>query len=108
IKDPTYIPDFVTDSYVWASMFNEAFSSWNNYASFPQNVNKTMRFSQEYLEELKRRNEDPSLPRVEVDPVTGEYVYYDSHDWMASLYKPHTYSLDQNVNISGRSDKTSY
>lgn len=108
IKDPTYIPDFVTDSYVWASMFNEAFSSWNNYASFPQNVNKTMRFSQEYLEELKRRNEDPSLPRVEVDPVTGEYVYYDSHDWMASLYKPNTYSLDQNVNISGRSDKTSY
>lgn len=107
-KDPTYIPDFVTDGYEWASMFNEAFSSWNNYASYPQNVNKTMPFSQEYLAELERRSKDPSLPKVEVDPITGEYVYYDSHDWMADLYKSNTFSLDQNVNISGKSEKTSY
>ena len=54
VKTPTYIPEFVTDGYTWASMFNEAFSSWNNYASYPQNVNKTLRFSQEYLQELKK------------------------------------------------------
>lgn len=108
IKNPTYTPNFVTDGYLWASMFNEAFSSWNNYASYPQNVNKTMRFSQEYLEELKRRSEDPTLPRVEIDPATGEYVYYSNHDWMADLYKSNTYALDQNINISGRSDKNSY
>lgn len=108
IKDPTYIPEFVTDGYQWASMFNEAFSSWNNYASYPQNVNKTMRFSQEYLQELKRRSEDPSLPRVEVDPATGEYIYYDSHDWMADLYKKNTYAVNQNLSISGKSNKTSY
>lgn len=108
IKKPTYIPDFVTDGYTWASMFNESFSSWNNYASYPQNVNKTLRFSQEYLQELKRRSEDPSLPKVEVDPATGQYVYYDSHDWMKDLYKPNTLSIDQGLSISGKSNKTSY
>ncbi|MEO6682225.1 MAG: TonB-dependent receptor [Ginsengibacter sp.] len=108
VKTPLNIPDFISDGYQWASMFNEAFSSWNNYASTPQNVNKTMRFSQAYLEELKRRTEDPSLPKVEIDPITGEYVYYDSHDWMKDLYKPNSWSLDQNLNISGKSEKAGY
>ncbi len=107
-KTPTYIPEFVTDGYTWASMFNEAFSSWNNYASYPQNVNKTLRFSQDYLEELKRRSGDPSLPKVDIDPLTGQYVYYDSHDWMNDLYKKNTHSIDHNLSISGKSNKTSY
>lgn len=108
IKTPTFVPEFISDGYLWASMFNEAFSSWNNYASFPQNVNKTMKFSQEYLQELKRRSLDPSLPKVEVDPQTGEYIYYDSHNWMDDLYKDNTYAIDHNVSLSGKSDKTSY
>jgi TonB-linked SusC/RagA family outer membrane protein len=108
IKTPTTLPEFVTDSYQWATLFNEAFSSWNNYASTPQNVNKTMRFSQEYLQELKRRSEDPSLPKVEVDPVTGEYVYYDNHNWMDDLYKKATFSTDQNLSITGGSEKVSF
>ncbi|MEE6188334.1 SusC/RagA family TonB-linked outer membrane protein [Niabella digestorum] len=108
IKKPTYIPEFVTDGYTWASMFNEAFASWNNYASYPQNVNKTLPFSQEYLQELKRRSEDPSLPRVEVDPVTGQYVYYDSHNWFKDLYKSNTQSIDQGITVSGKSNRTSY
>lgn len=107
-KTPTYVPEFVSDGYTWASMFNEAFSSWNNYASYPQNVNKTLKFSQEYLQELKRRSEDPSLPKVEVNPSTGEYIYYDSHNWMADLYKNNTHSLEHNINLSGKSEKTSY
>ncbi|MGE9310030.1 SusC/RagA family TonB-linked outer membrane protein [Niabella sp. CJ426] len=108
VKTPTYIPDFVTDGYTWASMFNESFSSWNNYASYPQNVNKTLRFSQEYLQELKRRSEDPSLSKVEIDPATGQYIYYDSHDWTKDLYKKNTLSIDQGLSVSGKSNKTSY
>ncbi|SMC86132.1 SusC/RagA family TonB-linked outer membrane protein [Pedobacter nyackensis] len=108
VKNPTTVPNFVTDGYQWASMFNEAFSSWNNYASTPQNVNKTLRFSQEYLSELKKRSLDPSLPKTTVDPVTGEYVYYENHNWMDDLYKDHTYSLDQNISVSGSSNKTSF
>ena len=108
IKEPTTIPEFVSDGYQWASMFNEAFSSWNNYASTPQNVNKTMRFSPEYLEELKRRASDPSLPKVEIDPTTGEYIYYDSHNWLDDLYKSNTHSWDQNIRFSGSGEKTRF
>ncbi|WP_083704260.1 SusC/RagA family TonB-linked outer membrane protein [Pontibacter indicus] len=108
IKEPTVVPDFVTDGYQWATMFNEAFSSWNNYASTPQNVNKTLRFSPAYLAELERRSKDPSLPRVEVDPVTGEYVYYENTDWFDQLYKKHTYSQEHNLAFSGSGEKTSF
>ncbi|MBA6153112.1 SusC/RagA family TonB-linked outer membrane protein [Gelidibacter maritimus] len=108
LKSPTVIPDYVTDGYTWASMFNEAFSSWNNYASTPQNVNKTMRFSQQYLEELKRRSMDPDAPKIEIDPATGEYVYYYSTNWQDELYKGSTHSLDQNISISQGSEKSEF
>lgn len=108
IKSPTVIPDYVTDGYTFASMFNEAFSSWNNYASTPQNVNKTIKFSQEYLAELKLRSENPDMPKIELDPLTGEYVYYANTDWRKLLYKDATYSLDQNISISSGTEKSDY
>ncbi|MFV0520899.1 MAG: SusC/RagA family TonB-linked outer membrane protein [Mangrovibacterium sp.] len=108
IKSPTVLPDYVTDGYTFASMFNEAFSSWNNYASTPQNVNKTLDFSQEYLAELKIRSENPDMPKVELDPVTGKYVYYENTDWRKLLYKDATYSLDQNLTISSATEKSDF
>ncbi|WP_158962547.1 SusC/RagA family TonB-linked outer membrane protein [Myroides fluvii] len=107
-KKPTRIPDFVTDSYTWASMFNEAFSSWNNYSSTPQNVNKTMPFSQAYLQELERRSKDPNAPKVEIDPLTGEYIYYDNTDWQKLLYKDQTYALTHNLYLSSGTDKSQF
>ena len=107
-KKPTRLPDFVTDSYTWASMFNEAFSSWNNYSSTPQNVNKTMPFSQEYLLELERRSKDPNAPKVEIDPQTGEYVYYGNTDWQKLLYKDQTYALTHNLYLSSGSEKSQF
>lgn len=108
LKTPTVLPDYVTDGYTWATMFNEAFSSWNNYASTPQNVNVSMNFSQEYLEELKRRSLDKDAPRIEIDPITGEYVYYSSTDWVDELYKNTTYSVDHNISISGGTEKAEF
>ncbi len=108
IKSPTVLPDYVTDGYTFASMFNEAFSSWNNYASTPQNVNKTLDFSQEYLAELKLRSENPNMPRIELDPLTGKYIYYSSTDWRKLLYKDATHSLDHNVSISSANEKSDF
>src|SRR5690606_1702419 len=73
-----------------------------------QNVNKTLRFSPEYLAELQRRSLDPSLPKVEIDPNTGEYVYYENHNWFDDLYKDNTHSFDQNLSLSGSGEKTSF
>ena len=107
LKKPTAVPDFVTDGYTFARMFNEAWSAWNDYSQTPQNVNKTVKFSPAYLEEFKRRSENPDLPRVEVN-AAGEYVYYDSTDWYKELYKDHNNATEQNVALSGGSGKTDF
>jgi len=105
IKSPTTVPDFVNDGYTFAKMFAESSVAWDG--QFPQAVNKTLKFSQAYLNELQRR-QGLGLPEVEIDPVTGEYVYYGSTDWYGLLYKDHNSADEHNLTISGGGDKTSF
>jgi TonB-linked SusC/RagA family outer membrane protein len=105
IKKPTTLPDFENDAYIFAKMFAESTVAWEN--TFPQAVNKTLRFSQAYLAELERR-QGLNLPEVEVDPATGEYVYYASTDWYKELYKKNVSSTEHNLTVSGSSEKTAF
>ncbi|WP_231459936.1 MULTISPECIES: TonB-dependent receptor [unclassified Pedobacter] len=107
IKNPLQVPDFVTDGYTWAKMFAEAFV--NGDGAFPQNANKTQKFSQAYLDEFKRRVESGQpYNQIEVNPTTGEYTYYGSTDYYAELYKKNTSATENNLSVSGGSDKVSY
>lgn len=108
IKSPTTVPDNITDSYPWAQGFSDAWSRWNDNGSTPTAINKTISFSPAYLAEIKRRWEDPSLPRVEVNPTTGEYQYYHSTDWYRELYKERFSAQDHNLSVSGGSDKATF
>ncbi len=107
VKQPIAVPDYVTDGYTWVKMFSEAFQ--NGDGSFPQNINKTLKVSQAYLDEFKRRV-DSGQPynTVEIDPVTGEYVYYGSTDFYGLLYKKNTGASDNNVTVSGSGEKTTF
>jgi TonB-linked SusC/RagA family outer membrane protein len=105
-KEPTNVPSFANDAYTFAKLFAESSVAWDG--SFPGAVNKTLKFSQAYLTELEKRSKTPGGSEVEVDPVTGEYVYYASTDWYAQLYKPHNTSNEHNLTISGGSDKTTF
>jgi TonB-linked SusC/RagA family outer membrane protein len=107
LKSPVVVPEYVTNGYTFGKIFNDAWSAWNDYSQFPQNVNKTVKFSQPYLAELKHHNDDPSLPKVEVDG-NGEYVYYDNTDWYGLLYKKNSAAMDHNLSISGATEKSSY
>ncbi len=107
IKQPTTVPEFVTDGYTFAKMFNDAWSAWNDYSQFPQNVNKTVKFSQDYLAQLKKHAEDPSLPKVETN-ANGEYVYYENTDWYKLLYKDHQPAAEHNLTFSGGGDKSEF
>ena len=107
IKSPTAVPRFVTDGYTFAKMFNEAWTAWNDYSQTPQNVNKTVKFSQDYLQQLKEHAENPSLPKVETNS-NGEYVYFDNTDWYKLLYKNHTTAMEHNLTVSGGSDKADF
>jgi TonB-linked SusC/RagA family outer membrane protein len=107
IKSPTTVPDFVTNGYTYAKWFSEAYNAFNDYNKIPSSMNKTQKFSLAYLEELKKHDEDPSLPDWELDS-NGNYVYYGNTDWYDLLYKDHLTSVDQNISISGSGDKASY
>lgn len=107
VKSPVALPEFVTDGYTWVKMFSEAFV--NGDGSFPQNINKTQKFSQAYLDEFKKRAESGQpYNQVEIDPVTCEYVYYGSTDWYGLLYKKNTVATENNVTVTGSSEKASY
>ncbi|WP_232336602.1 SusC/RagA family TonB-linked outer membrane protein [Mucilaginibacter aquatilis] len=106
-KAPVTRPDYVTDGYTWAKMFAEAFV--NGDGAFPQNANKTQKFSQAYLDEFKRRVESGQpYNEVEVNPTTGEYTYYGSTDYYKALYKDHNTAYENNLSVSGGSDKATY
>ena len=105
IKMPTAEPNLVTDGYTWASMYNEAHYNWEG--THPQSVNKTLPFSQEYLAELKRRSENPDLPKTEIGP-DGQYVYYHNTDWYDLLYKDHLQMTEHNLSMSGSTDKVNF
>ena len=108
VKNPVVLPDYVWDGYTWAKMFNEAHYNWEG--SYPSAANKTIRFSQEYLEELKYRSEHPDefTENWEVNPANGEYVYYGSTNWYDELYKDYTTANEHNLTVSGSSKTTSY
>ncbi|MBW7889535.1 MAG: SusC/RagA family TonB-linked outer membrane protein, partial [Chitinophagaceae bacterium] len=92
----------------WAQNFSDAWSRWSDAGTTPTAINKTLPFSPAYLAEIKRRWEDPSLPRIEVNPSTGEYQYYYSTNWYKELYKDRFYAQDHNLTLSGGSDKASF
>jgi len=106
-KKPTVMPDVVSNGYQYAVMFDSAWRAWNDYSQLPQNINKTQPFSPEYLAEYKRRNDDPSLPKVDQD-ANGNYVYYGNTDWYDLLYKNKLGAIDQNLSVSGSGAKASY
>jgi TonB-linked SusC/RagA family outer membrane protein len=105
IRRPVVRPDFVTDGYTWARMFNEAFTNWGGNVA--QNVNKTLPFSLDYLAELERRSQDPSLPRVDVG-ADGQYAYYGSTDWYDLLYRDRSPSLEHSAAVSRGTETTDF
>jgi len=104
INKRTIEPNLVTDGYTWAKMFNQAHYAW--YNAYPTNINSAFPFSQEYLQELGRRVEDPNLPRYEISPANGRYVYYASHDWLKDLYSNSNVGTEHNLSISKSTGKS--
>jgi len=112
VKKPTTLPDLVTDGYTYAKNFCEAYYAWNDYSAYPQNINKTMPFSLDWLSELERRSELPKaerekLPDVEVDD-NGRYIYYANTDWYDLLYKDYLTANNNNLSVSGNNGKLNY
>src|SRR5690625_4054740 len=106
MKQPT-VPQnrYVNNGYEYARRFVESFENWEG--TFPQNANKSLAFSQEYLNELKRRDEDPSLSKTEVGS-DGSYRYYHNTDWHGYLFRRKSFMDNHNITVSGGSENVEF
>lgn len=103
--------DYIWDGYTYFTQFKEAYYAYNDYVTNPTGVNNAFPFTQgleKYAAELKRRHDDPSLSKVDVDPTTGKYLYYGSTNWYDELYKKFNVGTEHSVNISGSTKKVGY
>ncbi|SHE64474.1 TonB-linked outer membrane protein, SusC/RagA family [Mariniphaga anaerophila] len=104
----TVKPSFVTNGYEWTTSFLDAYYGYNDYsASDPTSINNVFPFSRSWYEELKRRNDNPELPRVRVNS-DGNYEYFGNTDWNQLLYKDWTQGTDHKLSINGGNDVASY
>ncbi|WP_083570844.1 TonB-dependent receptor [Mariniphaga anaerophila] len=107
VQSPTTTPDFVSDGYIWAERFREAYYGWYNYSSLPSKINTVQSYSDAWLETFKQRKEQGVIEEV-VAATNGDYIYYGNTDWYDLLYKNQVLAQDHNITISGGSDKSDF
>lgn len=101
INNRTVKPQIVNDGYQWTTNFVDAYSAWYDYKSIPSTINGIVPYTPAYLDSLKARSLNPSLPKVTVDPATGKYLYYGSTDWNSLLYRDNTPAYENSLSVSG-------
>lgn len=99
-------PKLLTDGFLWAKNFDEAYYQWSY--DHPTTINTGMTFSQDQLGELKRMHENGEDPKIDVDPSTGRYIYYGSTDWQKLLYNDSNPSVQNQLSLSGGTKDVTY
>ncbi|HBL75905.1 MAG TPA: SusC/RagA family protein [Prolixibacteraceae bacterium] len=107
LQRPVAVPDNVTDGYVWAERFREAYNAWNNYSSLPSKINKSQVYSDAWLQTFKERKEQGITEEV-VTEANGKYTYYGNTDYYDILYRDQSFAQDHNVMISGGNEKSDF
>ena len=79
MKSPTVVPDMVSDSYQYATMFKDAYSSFYDYAREPSTIHKAVPFTQDWYNTLASHRPGSGLADVETD-AKGNYLYYANTD----------------------------
>lgn len=107
VKSPTIVPDMVSDAYVYANMFVDAYSAYYDYTRTPSTFHKAVPYSQDWHNEMGNRRPGSGKPEVDTDP-NGKYIYYGNTDWYDLLYKDRTFGNDHNISIQGGTDKADF
>jgi TonB-linked SusC/RagA family outer membrane protein len=108
VNQKTIDPKLVTDGYEWTKDFADSYNAWYDYKSPPTTINGIMPYSPSYLDSMKARQTDPSLPKVTIDPATGKYIYYGSTDWYHLLYRQNIPSQEDALSISGSNQNSDF
>ena len=105
VQQPNSIPDVVTDGFVYASMFREAW--YNNRHSEPTGINKSQEFTTAWLENFKERQlaKNPVSTTVNAD---GKYVYYGNENYYDIIYKDVVLAQSHNISLNGQTEKIKF
>ena len=110
LQSPQNVPDVVSDGYIWAKHFYDAYFNYNQANT--SGINKTQQFSVAWLDEYKRRHETGDFGTVISDGsigTKGRYVYYpEGTDYYDLMYKKSVFAQNQNLSISGSDGKFDY
>lgn len=101
------------DAYNWAVAFEQF---WDGDSRTPTAAgkwhtdvnNREVGLTPEFLEELKARKAQGYPNPVEVDPVTGNYKYYGSTNWMELFYKRFNTAQTHNISINAAGKRIKY
>lgn len=111
--------EVVTDGYDWATYY-ALFSQWSGSTpsasgglngAYPSKVNGYDIFSEEYVEELRRRWREPDYEHYQ-NPygydADGTYRYYGSTNWFDLFYKDYNTTQQYSFSVSGAGKKTNF
>ena len=108
IYSRTVEPSFVTNGYEWTENFLRSYSGYNDYSGAdPTSINNIFPFSREWFNELKRRNDNPELPKIRVNN-DGRYEYFGNTDWNSLLYDDWVKGTEHKLSLSGGSEQASF
>lgn len=94
-RQNTETPEIITDPYQVASIRNIMAYPWYNL------------YNEEQLAYAKKVSEDPTTSPYLLNP-DGTYSYFGHTDWVNEAYKKTGFSMNHNVDISGKTDKVNY
>ena len=107
----TVIPDAISDSNEWLDIWIAVYDGYYNGSKSRLNhLDNKAPYSQAIYDEIKRRKNDPTLPKVEENydvPGFG-YAYYDCFDWLDAFYRQVHYSTEHNLSVSGGNENADY
>ncbi len=98
---------FVTDSYDYLTAFAESYT-YGMGGTQPTGVNGRYTFTQEWMEEIRNRKNDPTASNYRLN-ANGEYEYLASGiNWYDLFYRNAWVGHQHNITASGGSDIASY
>lgn len=99
----TLRPKFVTDGQQWATDYIDAYSSWNEYTSYPSNIYTILPFNQEYYNQISTQATNSTIVGSD-----GLYRYFGNTDWLDLIEKRYMVSQENTISFSGGSDRVDY
>ncbi len=107
MKAPTFVPDMVTDPLLYTDMYVEAYSAYYDYSRLPSTFHRSVKYSEDWHNELRKHTAGSGLPDVVVAD-NGEYQYFATTDWWDLLYKDQILGHEHNLSIQRGGENASF